>query len=285
MTESYTAKSVIFDFADNWGYSGYMGICAIEFFEDDTMIALTSSDFTAYATTFYNASYAPGLAFDTSLSKLVGWGSRCWVTATGNDSNQRVIVVFNSEQTFNKIVINNAHSDGITLLDPGVKNSRIYVSSDSITDTTYNAAISNSELIFDDQIPIHQYGVLPDDTLLTTANFSEFEGLQDACLDLSITSLVSEFLQNSTLDLSVMNESNTSLPLDLSLGSERFLNMAIDIHLADGTITGDLCLDIKLGDGNKVENLGMDVMVVAGTPELKAVYAMHLDSAIKEITS
>lgn len=165
MPTSFTAKSVIIDIADNWG-NAYIGIRSIEFYYEEAIVSFTSSDYTAYATSTYSASFLPSNAFDQSLSKIGSQLYTQWLSANGTNTNQRLIAVFDSQIEFDSIVINNGHHIGSTTT-MGAKNIKIHVSSDSITDTTYNAAISNSELIFDDQINEHISSDAVDDQELT----------------------------------------------------------------------------------------------------------------------
>ena len=62
-----SAKTFIFDFTNNYGYSSYMAIRSIEFYDnDDQLINLSYSDFSAYATTKYSTSYEAKFVFNTS---------------------------------------------------------------------------------------------------------------------------------------------------------------------------------------------------------------------------
>ncbi|MCP4163635.1 MAG: hypothetical protein GY760_26550 [Deltaproteobacteria bacterium] len=148
-------KSVVFDFADNWGYSNQMAVRSIEFYNGDTKIELSPSDFTVYATSEDSNGYAsPEFAFDTSLSKIgSGINNTSWISLQSNSTDQRLIIVFNTVKTFTRIVINNYHNSGDTYI-AGVKNAKIYTSSDTITGT-YGYTISNSELVFDGTIAQH----------------------------------------------------------------------------------------------------------------------------------
>jgi hypothetical protein len=152
-TSVYTAKSVIFDIADNWG-GNYIGIRSIDFYSKGSLIEMTASDFTAYATTVFSTNYSANYPFDTSLSKTGTQIGNEWVGADGYGNAQRLIVVFNTAVEFDTIVINNGHHIGAGTAE-GAKNTKIYTSSDEITDTTYDATISNSELIFYGQIDEH----------------------------------------------------------------------------------------------------------------------------------
>jgi hypothetical protein len=160
------AKSVIFDFADDWGGSSvYMAIRSIEFWFAGSMIPVTSG-FTAYATSQYSTSYIPSYAFNTSLTKIGTWASTTWISGnfSGSSVEQRLIIVFDSPITFDKIVINNAHHNG-GYTDEGVKNTVITSSIDAITDTTYNAEITNPTVLFDGVISKHITSDVADDQI------------------------------------------------------------------------------------------------------------------------
>lgn len=141
---SVTAKSVVFDIADNWGYASFMGVRSIDFFRDGVLLALTESDFSAYATScILESSYDEKYTFDTSKSKTGSTVQTQWASDSGQTTNQRLIVVFDVEQTFDEIVVNNAHNSGGST-NLGAKNVKVTTSTDSITDTTYNATVTNS---------------------------------------------------------------------------------------------------------------------------------------------
>jgi hypothetical protein len=162
---TYTAKSVVFDFAD--GYCDvYLGVRSIEFYKEGTRLDITPSDFTAYATSRYNDSYFPQYTFDTTKSKIGVWGGNQWIGAAGAVSNLRLIIVFNTQQDFDSIVINNSHENGNNTIT-GMKNTAIHISTDAITDTTYNAAIANSSKIFDGVLAQHVPNNVVDDQTLT----------------------------------------------------------------------------------------------------------------------
>lgn len=61
-------------------------------------------------------------------------------------------------------------------------------------------------------------------------------------------------------------------------------NTMLDLSLGDGIILKDNILDIQLSDGNKIEDVGLHLTIVAKVPVYKAVYGLHLASAIKDIT-
>ncbi len=165
-----TAKSVIIDIADNWGASDYIALCSVDFYKNGVLIEKTESDFTAYHSSCVDVNdYHAKCAFDTSLAKTGSWRDTQYVSGSSAITNQRIICVFDATIDFNKVVINNAHDTG-TRTNSGSKNIKINISSDSITDTTYNAAISNSTEIFDGQLDQHVASDVVDDQILTLTN-------------------------------------------------------------------------------------------------------------------
>lgn len=149
------AKSVIFDIKDNYGDPSFMSIRSIDFLYRGSLITnLASTDFVAYATTSHSSYYLPAFSFDTSKSKIGSLVSNQWMSLSSNVTNQRLICVFNSETLFDSIIINNAHSVGLQI-SRGSKNIKITSSTDEITDTTYNASVSNSKILFDGVLNEH----------------------------------------------------------------------------------------------------------------------------------
>lgn len=159
------AKSVIIDIANNWGDPSYIDGRSVEFFYQNSLIPLVPADFTAYGAFYSDASLHPENLFDTTTSKIGSVTNNAWIS-NGTSTNTRVICVFDNELTFDKIVVNNGHHSGTTT-SRGLKDTKIYVSTDSITDLTYGATISNSVLIFDGQIAQHPATDTIDDQTLT----------------------------------------------------------------------------------------------------------------------
>lgn len=151
---SVTAKSVILDIADNWVRPTdlYMAIRSVEFALAGNIIPVTSG-FAAYATSSFGG-YTPAMAFNTTLSKVGSWAGNSWVSGDGNITNQRLIIVFDAPITFDQIVINNGHTFG-GYCNCGAKNIKISVSTDAVTNATYNAAITNSTVLWSGIMPQH----------------------------------------------------------------------------------------------------------------------------------
>jgi hypothetical protein len=158
------ARSVIFDILNNWA-SGFMGVRSIEFKLGGVTIANASP--TAYATSTGSSSLEPEFAFDTTLPKTGDDVNNSWRTPFGKVSNQRLIVVFDSETNFDEIVINNGHDFGGST-DRGAKITKITVSTDAITDTTYNAPVSNSTVLNNTEWPQHIASDVVDDQTVWT---------------------------------------------------------------------------------------------------------------------
>jgi hypothetical protein len=109
---AYTAKSVIFDFTDNHGGTSWMGIRSVDFYLSGSKITLTEADYTCYESSLYSGSFYTKYAFDTSLTKTGAGGLVSWASGSSVVTDSRIIVVFDEEQTFDAIVINNYHSSG-----------------------------------------------------------------------------------------------------------------------------------------------------------------------------
>ena len=173
---AFTAKSVIIDITDAYNTEGYCGIRSIEFWHLGSLIQLSPAEFDAYATEYYETGY-PSQAFDTSLPKTgssfneelnewIEWQTDILV------SDIRLIVVFNSPVTFDKIVFNNSHDAGQGT-DLGVKNILIYTSQNEITNTVYGSDTSNYSLIFAGQVSIHSPADTVDDEVLISSSTSD----------------------------------------------------------------------------------------------------------------
>jgi len=347
---SYSAKSVVIDIANNWGSSTNLGLREIDFYYQGSKILLTQSSYTAYASSYFNddVNYHPKLAFDTSLSLVDGSYGTTWLAWSYTTTNQRLIVVFNSEQIFDSIVINNYHHNG-SFTDRGTKNVNIYISSNAVTNTTYDSETDSYSLIFNGQFSQHSSSNSEDpqelslillggtaliDMAMDIQAFSDsvFDACldavayyqdveiclvdistigditQDALLDLLLSERIFENIQtdliayfqslsephldiylgawsnkDNKLDLYCGFEDLLNINLDITTASQQLKNAFLDINIANGILTGDAGLDIYLGDGNKTQNIGLDMLTVSTKPEYKSVYAMHLNSAIREL--
>lgn len=172
------AKSIIIDIADNWGDGGFIALRSVDFWADSSKIAnLSSTDFTAYSTTSLGAQYDPDNAFDTSLSKTGVITNNEWYSSSVV-TNQRLICVFNVDTEFDEIRINNGHSSG-TATTRGAQNVKIHYSTDAITSTVYDEAISNSAFIYDGVFAEHVASNVEDEEILTLMNMlsTEYSGI------------------------------------------------------------------------------------------------------------
>jgi len=142
-----TAKSVILDFADDYGGAA-MGIRKVEFYYEETLLALVPADYTTYETSENSANYKSENAFDTSVSKISLSINASWTSGAGQDTNQRLVVVFDTPQTFDQVIVNNYHNDNAQT-SIGAQNAVIQSSTDEITSTVYGAAVSNATELFD----------------------------------------------------------------------------------------------------------------------------------------
>jgi len=162
---SFTAKSVVFDCADSYEAVNYIGIRSVDFYLASVLVARVSGDMTCYATTSESGT-APEDAFITALSKTGSYVDKCWLSNAPAPTNQRLIMVNDSPIEFDEIVINNFHNSGSST-DSGAQNVKITISTDAITDTTYNAAVSNSTVIYNSTFDQHIASDVQDDQILT----------------------------------------------------------------------------------------------------------------------
>ena len=152
-----TAKTVIFDISSHYAITGdgYTSVRSIEFYLGETRLDLTSSDFTAYATSYFSTSYLPKFAFDTTLSKLGSYSGREWLTSSfnGGEDPQRLIIVFNTEQIFDKLVINNSHDSAS--VKGGIKNVVISYSALTETETDPDVEIESAIVLKEIVVAVH----------------------------------------------------------------------------------------------------------------------------------
>jgi len=166
----YTAKSVILDIADNYGYSLYVALRAFDFYFEGSKIINTwnssPTKFVSYATSEYSNIQGHYYAFSTDDSKIGSEPYTTWFSELFAVTNQRLICVFNNPTQFDEIRIVNAHNSGVDT-DKGVKNIKINISMDEITSIVYNEVIPNSTLIYDDTFDEHSVVNEPDEQILT----------------------------------------------------------------------------------------------------------------------
>jgi len=159
-----TAKSVVFDIEDNWGYSAYLGVRSIEFYNGASKLSISSANSMTYAEASPYTWAEGERAFDTSLSKTGTAINTVWLAL--DSVNVRITIVFDTEQTFSSIVINNYHGSGSNITY-GIKNFTVQYSSESITSTIYNDPVASSAYIFASQINAHVATDTEDDQTVT----------------------------------------------------------------------------------------------------------------------
>lgn len=205
-------KSVVFDFADDYG-GGQIGIRSIEFYNGVSLISLASgTDFTYYVTN--ESAYMEGdNAFDTSLAKTGSYFNNNWAS-DWVDTNQRLVIVFDTVKTFDSIVVNNYHSSG-TVTSRGAKGTKIYATTDTITSTTYGETVSNGILIFDDDLDEHVAYDVVDDQILTLIDVV-YEIDSDVplfSLAMDASAQIEEDIPALELEMLAVKEIRTSLPM------------------------------------------------------------------------
>ena len=274
-----TAKSVVFDIADNWGDGSYLAIRQIDFYANDSKIELDeSTDFTAYNTSNYSTKPAKW-AFDTSTSYTGGASLNAWSSSSGNTTNQRIIIVFDSSQTFDAIVVNNGHATntaGGNETDRGAKNTKIHYSTDTITDTTYNASISNSTKIFDGQISEHTSSDVQDDETLSLIN-----------MPVPVEVDIDAFVSVSTLDLVPIG--NVEVSFDALVSASNLLaspgpEIPFDALISEQQIDADV---EYIHDPNIVKSVVFDFENNYGSPSNLSVRSIefYYNDALIELAS
>lgn len=138
-------KTIVLDIADNYG-STYLQVRQVDLYNVGVRVLRTPSEYTAYATTD-SGTLPASLAFDTDLP-LDGSLVNGWSSAVSNQTNQRLICVYDTEPNYDSIVITNTHHLGI-LTDRGAKNVKIYVTDSVYTDTTYGNPVTGGALVYD----------------------------------------------------------------------------------------------------------------------------------------
>jgi len=145
--DAIKGRSIVIDIADNWGGTN-MGIK--HFCPRLKNQALYVENWSFYSTSEQSSGYK--LKNACSLRKYTGGSvNYCWKSGENNATNQRIILVADKPfymDDFNLINFHNNYAEYTT----GVKNITIKITDDVITDTTYNAAVSNSRLLFSGEV-------------------------------------------------------------------------------------------------------------------------------------
>lgn len=147
-----TAKSVVLDIADGWGTTT-LALRSVDFYLSGVLVDVVVADISTYATSTWSGLFSYNV-FLTALPKTGTWSTYSWASPSGTYTNQRLIVVFNSDIEFDKVVINNMHHNGTTT-EWGCKNVVITSSTDAITSTVYNDTITNPTVLFDGILDEH----------------------------------------------------------------------------------------------------------------------------------
>lgn len=178
------AKTFIFDLADNYGDTAFMGLRSIEFYDEaGSLILLPIDTFSAYATSYYSSSYLPSNVFNTSLSKINTASSTSWLSSSGKVTNQRLICKFNTVKYIKTVVINNHHSSGADTAR-GVRNLKIYFSEIDYIDTTYGS-LSSFHKIFSSSLNIHTSSNIVHDQTLVLESETVLDGISGEPVALS----------------------------------------------------------------------------------------------------
>jgi len=168
-----TAKSIILDIADNQGDISWLGIRSLELKLSSVVQNPDAANISATYGPQYSADYSVQNIFDGSKSKVGTTENTAWYSTINTITNVRIICVFTVPVSFDEIVINNAHHGGI-YTNRGAQNVKITISTDTITDTTYDASIANSTVLYNSTFDEHTGADEADDQILTlTILFTE----------------------------------------------------------------------------------------------------------------
>jgi len=176
MVARFTAKSVVFDIADNYGGADAIGVRSIEFYDGAGLVAVSSGNCTAYNSSQYGPQYHASYAFYTGLSKIdSAQVSTCWKSGYQHTSNERIVVVFDTDINFTSIVINNYHDNG-GVTSQGASGVKVTITSDAYSTTTYGASVTGGRVLFDSTISEHiASNAVDDQTLDLLTNDVEFD--------------------------------------------------------------------------------------------------------------
>ena len=151
---SFTAKTVVCDFTTHWNTAGAQMCREIDFYSGGTKLALTKAggDYVTFGNE-HSSPYETENLFDTSNLLDGAHINNGWQLNTA--ASVRVIVVFDTPQTFDSIIINNHHdSGGATVY--GVKDTLLYITDTAYTVLdAYGTAVTGGTKIFDGVFPQH----------------------------------------------------------------------------------------------------------------------------------
>lgn len=267
-----TARTFVLDAINNHGSTNRMGIRSIDFYLDDTLLVIDDTNSTSYATTNYGIGFTPELAFNTSLSKIDSAGNTSWLCGSWSVTNQRLCIVFDSDQTFNRIVVNNYHNTAAETTY-GVSNAVLYYSTDAISSIVFEESLTNSTEIFSGSLPKHTASNLIEnyEVPITLPMLGGTSVTQIETLSISISSVASEFIISKEISVSI------EAPL-LAITSSAFIELKTvssffsPVIMLDATATSRISIngDIKT-PGIKLDlSTGSTTHLKAATPVISA---------------
>ena len=164
-TSGVSAKSVVFDIANNWDVADAdIGIRRIEFKFQTVLLTPT---YTANGNYRLSAAYDYAHAFNTTLSKTGDGENKAWKSGNYN-TNCRIFIVFDAVQTFDEIVINNYHDSGAET-HKGGKQVKITRTLSTETNTAYGATVTGGVVLNNTQWPQHAAADAADDQTVWSA--------------------------------------------------------------------------------------------------------------------
>ena len=163
----------------------------------------------------------------------------------------------------------------ITYHDNFVVNSGLWW---GLSDMKLDIALYGNSLA-DLSLDIHMGAIISQDAPLSLEAY--YQALGDSRIDADVMALVFE---NEALDIFAALRDLENVCLGVQLAEEVTKdNALLDLYCSDGYVKEDSCLDLYLGDGVKRNDFGLTISLIEQAPVFEAVYAMHLNSAIKEI--
>jgi hypothetical protein len=155
--QPFTARTIIFEFENNYGNTNYMGVRDVEFFdENDEVINLTWDNCEAYATSMLSWNYRPLYMFLSDRAVANSWYNQSWLSDSYQITNQRVVLTFTSSRTIKTMRVSNSHDYGSsTSILTGARNVRIYYTDVAYTSTVYGDSLGTFHKIFDGAFEKH----------------------------------------------------------------------------------------------------------------------------------
>lgn len=200
---SITAKSVITDIASNH-LGNYTGLNGFFFYLNGVNVSPALGSYTAYHGN-YVAGYSPSTPFDPAHS-VTGTGDSLVSLIMYNVFPHRLIIVFDTPLEFDEIRVCN-YAFGASYTNRGAKGVKITGSTDEITDTTANATVSNSTVLFDDDLTQHIASDVADWETVYEAAITTVQVLNalEQPYDLAMTPVISALAQEYNLMFQAQN--------------------------------------------------------------------------------